>query len=149
MKETKQVDSRIVDFYIATTDASNNKDVCYYSSYNFPAFVYVLEKDCWPQFKKVYQKLVRFNDARIKKTLSHSIHDLARILGPEITETDLVPTLERFLQDSSNEIRVGALKNLHVFLEQVQQANRAKFIKYIVKTYNEALYDWRTKLVLA
>lgn len=78
MKDIKDsIDSRIIEFYISTTDSSTNKDVCYYSSYNFPAFIYTLGKESWPQFKKIYIKLSKFNDARIKKTLSHSIHELA------------------------------------------------------------------------
>lgn len=138
LKETKEVDSRIVEFYVSTTENSNNKDVCFYSSFNFPAFIYVLEKDSWPTFKKIFLKLARFNDARIKRTLSHSIHELAHILGPEITEQDLVPILEKFLKDPVNEIKIGALKNMHVFLKEVQPENRTKFIKFIVQTYNEA-----------
>jgi len=132
LKPTKDIDQRIIDFYIHTTENSNNKDVCYYASYNFPAFIYVLEKDCWPKFRKIYLKLARFNDIRIKKTLSHSIHELARILGSEITEEDLVPILEKFLKDSINEIRIGALKNLHVFLLEVSSTTRRNFIKFIV-----------------
>jgi serine/threonine-protein phosphatase 4 regulatory subunit 1 len=86
LKPTKPIDHRIVDFYVSTTENSNNKDVCYYSSFNFPAFVYVLEKESWPVLRKIFLKLARFNDPRIKRTLSHSIHELARILGTEITE---------------------------------------------------------------
>lgn len=74
---------------------------------------------------------------------------MARILGTEITEQDLVPILEKFLKDPVNEIRVGSLKNLHIFLQEVSPENRSKFIKFIVQTYNEAQYDWRTKYVLA
>lgn len=48
-----------------------------------------------------------------------------------------------------NEIRVGALKKLHIFLQEVAPENRQRFIKYIIETYNSAQYDWRTKLVLA
>jgi serine/threonine-protein phosphatase 4 regulatory subunit 1 len=73
--------------------------VCYYSSYNFPAFIDVLGMDSWDRFKKIYVKLAKFNDARIKRTLSHSIHELAKILGTEITEEDLVPVMEKFLTD--------------------------------------------------
>jgi serine/threonine-protein phosphatase 4 regulatory subunit 1 len=75
-------------------------------------------------FKKIYIKLAKFNDNRIKRTLSHSIHELARILGPEITEEDLVPVMERFLKDPLNEIKIGALKNLHIFLAEVQPETR-------------------------
>jgi hypothetical protein len=45
-------------------------------------------------------------------------------LGPEITEADLVPTMERFLKDNVNDIKVGALRNLHVFLAEVKPENR-------------------------
>jgi serine/threonine-protein phosphatase 4 regulatory subunit 1 len=117
LKEMKEIDPRIIEFYVSTTDNSSNKDVCYYSSYNFPAFVYTLGKEKWEDFRKIYLKLSRFNDGRIKRTLAHSIHELAKILGPEITETDLVPVIERFLKDTMNEIKMGSLKNLHVFLE--------------------------------
>jgi hypothetical protein len=76
-------------------------------------------------------KLSKFNDGRIKRTLAHSIHELARILGPEITEVDLVPVMERFLKDTVNDIKVGALKNLHIFLAEVRPENRHQFIKYV------------------
>jgi hypothetical protein len=46
-KEFATVDERILEFYITTTEGTSNKDVCYYSSFNFPAFIYVLGKDCW------------------------------------------------------------------------------------------------------
>ena len=117
---------------MTTTENSSNKDVCYYSSFNFPAFVYTLGKDHWESFRKLYLKLAKFNDGRIKKTLAHSIHELARILGPEITESDLVPLMERFLKDPTNEIRSGALRNLHVFLNEVSEGpSRQQFIKYL------------------
>jgi hypothetical protein len=41
-KDKMEVDKRIVDFYVTTTEGTNNKDVCYYSAFNFPAFIYVL-----------------------------------------------------------------------------------------------------------
>lgn len=131
LKEMKDIDHRIIDFYVSTTDSSSNKDVCYYSSYNFPAFIYTLGREHWEEFRKIYVKLAKFNDVRIKKTLSHSIHELAHILGTEITEADLVPVMERFLKDGVNEIRVGALKNLHIFLAEVLPENRHHFIKYL------------------
>lgn len=147
----REIDKRIIEFYVSTTDNSSNKDVCYYSSFNFPAFVYTLGKDHWEEFRKIYIKLAKFNDNRIKRTLAHSIHELARILGPEITEQDLVPIMERFLKDQVNEIRSGALKNLHIFLAEVKPENRLAFIKYLEYKdgQTEGQYEWRMKLVLA
>jgi hypothetical protein len=57
--------------------------------------------------------------------------------------------IERFLKDQLSDIKVGALKNLHIFLAEISPEHRSNFIRYIVDTYNEAQYDWRTKLVIA
>lgn len=85
-KKGHDIDSKIIDFYVNTTEASSNKDVCYHASFNFPAFVYVFGADDWPRFQSLYHKLNKINDLRIKKTLSASIHELAKILGPKYTE---------------------------------------------------------------
>lgn len=81
--------------------------------------MYVFGKDEWPHFLSLYTKLTKINDARIRKTLACSIHELAKILGQEYTENDLLPVLERFLKektDKQQDIRLCALKNLHIFL---------------------------------
>lgn len=131
------IDSKIVDFYVNTTEASQNKDVCYHASFNFPAFVYVFGPDEWARFQSLYHKLTKINDNRIKKTLSASIHELAKILGPKYTEQDLLPCLERFLKDKNIEIKMAALKHMHIFLNVVSQEKRSAFIKYIIQTFDE------------
>jgi serine/threonine-protein phosphatase 4 regulatory subunit 1 len=113
------IEPKIIDFFISTTENSSNKDVCYYSSYNLPAFIYVLGPDSWERIKPLYLKCFKFNEAKIQKTLGHSIHEFARILGPQITQEDLVPIIRKFLSDQNQfkEARMGALKSLHIFLE--------------------------------
>jgi len=127
-KKGEDIDQKIVDFYINTTEASSNKDVCYHASFNFPAFVLVYGADEWPRFQSLYHKLTKINDPRIKKTLSASIHELAKILGPKYTEQDLLPVMERFLKDKSIEIKMSALKNMHIFLEETPMEKRTTFI---------------------
>lgn len=115
--------------------------------------MYVFGADEWPRFQSLYSKLTKINDPRIKKTLSCSIHELAKILGQKYTEQDLLPCLERFLKDKTdkqNDIRLYALKNLHEFLQVVSEEKRVGFIKYIVQTFDDASKsEWRLKQVLA
>ena len=70
-------------------------------------------------------------------------------MGPEITNSDLIPVLDKFLNDVNTDVRVGALKNLHVFLEHVAPQSRAQYIQCILTTFNQAGTDWRTKELLA
>lgn len=53
-------------------------------------------------------KVANFNDTRIKITLASSLHELAKILGQEYTEEDLLPCLDRFLNDPNPDIRIKA-----------------------------------------
>jgi hypothetical protein len=52
-------------------------------------------------------------------------------------------------KDKFNEIKLGALKHLDVFLSNVSEDKRTAFLKYIIATYNEVQYQWRVKLILA
>jgi len=99
VKEVISIDGDICHFYISTTEATSNKDVLYYAAYNFPAFVDTFRETHWDSFRGVYLKFVKTGDPKIKRTLACSIHELARILGAEITEKDLMPIIEKFLKD--------------------------------------------------
>ena len=110
--------------------------MCYYSAFNLPAFIYVLGKAAWDKFRPIFFKLCKFNDLKIQKTLAHSIHELATILGPEITENELVPIMLKFISDKNTfkEARIGALKNLHVFLKEVSPETRKQFLPSILSS---------------
>ena len=58
--------------------------------------------------------------------------------------------MERFLKDKTTDIKLAALKNLHVFLQEVTPEKRGVFIKYIIESFEAAnKAEWRLKLVLA
>lgn len=52
---------------------------------------------------------------KVRRTLAFSIHELAVILGEEITHRDLVPVFDGFLKDL-DEVRIGILRHLADFL---------------------------------
>ena len=85
-----------------------------------------------------------------KRTLSHSIHKLASILGPELTMSDLIGVFNKFLEDGNPQVREGAFKTMHIFLNEVEEKERPKYIGIIKRTYDNApKSQWRTKALLA
>ena len=61
-----------------------------------------------------------------------------------------MPCLERFLKDKVIDIKMAALKNMHVFLKEVSPEKRAPFMRYIIQTQEEAgKSEWRLRLLLA
>lgn len=53
---------------------------------------------------------------KVRRTLAFSIHELAVILGDQLTAADLVPIFNAFLKDL-DEVRIGVLKHLYDFLK--------------------------------
>lgn len=128
---------------------TNNKDVCYYAAFNFPAFIYVTGRDSWPKFRGLYNKLTSLSDLQTMKTLSCSLHEIAKILGTDLTDTDLLEIANKFLRHNNGEVRLGVMKNFHILLAEVPEDKRKNYIHFITQTFNEAGNDWRTKEMLA
>ena len=53
---------------------------------------------------------------KVRRTLAFSLHQLAVIVGDQITHKDLVPIFNGFTKDL-DEVRVGILKHLAEFLK--------------------------------
>lgn len=100
----------------------------------------------WGKYRALYLKLAQSPDPMTKKTIACSVHELARILGLTITEEDLIDVVDRFLKDNSPDVRNSVLKNLHIFLENVNPQRRNSYLTQIVQAFNEAnKREWRNK----
>ena len=128
LKDSTSIDQRITEFFVNTTMKTNNKDVCYYASFNFPAFIWVTGPDEWHKFRALYNKLTSVSDVQTQRTLSCSLHEIAKILGPELTDSDLLGIADRFLRHNNPDVRLGIMKNLHVLLAEVPESKRQHYI---------------------
>jgi hypothetical protein len=61
-------------------------DIPYECAYNFPAILYSFGSEKWPKLLETYVKLIKLNDRRVKIAIAASLHELAKILGPKVTE---------------------------------------------------------------
>lgn len=86
-----------------------------YQGFNFTGYQCVK----WPYIRLVYLVLPCYISQnfqwKVRRTLAFSIHELALIVGEEITHEDLVPVFDGFLKDL-DEVRVGVLKHFSDFL---------------------------------
>lgn len=69
--------------------------------------------------REYYIQLTDSKQTRVRKSLAASLHELAKILGDEITRLDLVPFFRRCLADV-DEVRERLWDNLHVFFESIK-----------------------------
>ena len=103
--EGLKVNEKLIENYLHMADSNVNNlapdnEIIFACSYNFPAVVLTLGPSKWPTSVKLFQTLVKGNE-KIRKPIACSLHEIAKIIGEEKAEKDLVGVLERFLHDSS------------------------------------------------
>jgi len=130
-------------------------DIARHCAYSFPAVALTLGRKNWGCLRELYKKLGedQLQQWKVKRTLACSIHELAQIVGTEITITDILPVFNN-LYNEMDEIRVGVLKNLSVFLTQLPPNERAKYLPRLsefLKSNNGAMdsKNWRFREQLA
>lgn len=105
----------------------SKEEVIYHCAFNFPAVLLTLGPTAWPELKEIYERMVRDTHTKVRKTLSYSLFELARILGPQLTESELIPILFHFLKDIA-EVKEGIMSSLPQFIEQLTPEQRDSYI---------------------
>lgn len=110
----------LVDYYISMCEQNKSlaaeNEVPYHCAYNFPAVLVTLGPSSWPKLKGVYEALVKDARMKVRRTLAFSLHEVAKIVGPDLTEKELIPVLNYFLKDREEDVREGVVENLPKFL---------------------------------
>ncbi|XP_023610023.1 serine/threonine-protein phosphatase 4 regulatory subunit 1 isoform X5 [Myotis lucifugus] len=86
---------------------------------------------------------------KVRRTLAFSIHELAVILGDQLTAIDLVPIFNGFLKDL-DEVRIGVLKHLHDFLKLLHIDKRREYLYQLQEfLVTDNSRNWRFRAELA
>jgi serine/threonine-protein phosphatase 4 regulatory subunit 1 len=97
--------------------------------------------------KPVYSALAKDLQWKVRRTLSHSLHEVAKILGPELTEENLLPTFELFLNDL-DQVKVGVIRNISSFLAILSPESRDTYVSTLIEIQKESV-NWRFRQLLA
>lgn len=127
--------------------AASDSDIAYYCAYNLPALLKAVGADRWPELSEAFRILVGNLQWKVRRTLSFALHELAAILGPKLTEEELLSTFERFLKDL-DEVKVGVIGSLCSFLSSLSPPVRMQYLGAIVEIRAET-DNWRHRHILA
>ena len=133
------IPNEIIKYFLKVSDSGH-----YHAAYYFPGVLLTLGSNHWPDLKKLLTKLSD-SDIRTKTCVVKSFHEIAKILGAEVTGKELVDLYEKFLDDE--EVRFTAWENLPNFLREIFPEARDKY-KGIVKGMGRER-EWRSRNLLA
>lgn len=68
-------------------------------AFNLPAVALTLGRDNWHLLKDYYSTLCCEKADKVRQSLASSMHEIAKIIGPEQADVDLVEPLSMFLKD--------------------------------------------------
>lgn len=114
-----------------------------YCAYNFPAVVATVGPNKWPQLEEAYNHLVKDVQWKVRRSLGCSLHEVAKIVGTEITEKTLTQAFELFLKDL-DEVKIGMIGSLAKFVGVLSDNFRAQYLP-VICAIPEQTDNWRIR----
>mmetsp|Transcript_27619 Transcript_27619/g.47289 ORF Transcript_27619/g.47289 Transcript_27619/m.47289 type:complete len:607 (-) Transcript_27619:62-1882(-) len=130
-----------------TRSQYGDSDTVRFCAFSFPGVLLTLGSGKWNDLQSVYFTLTQDLQWKVRRTLSHSLHEVAKILGTELTEAHLLPTFELFLKDL-DQVKVGVIRHLSEFLEVLSPETRTEYID-IIRDIQLHGANWRFRKLLA
>uniref|UniRef100_A0A8C7TZU8 Serine/threonine-protein phosphatase 4 regulatory subunit 1 n=1 Tax=Oncorhynchus mykiss TaxID=8022 RepID=A0A8C7TZU8_ONCMY len=152
-KHQDVIPQALLDQYLSMTDPSRaqtvDMEIAKHCAYSLPGVAMTLGRQNWHCLRDTYETLASDMQWKVRRTLAFSIHELALILGDQLTAADLVPIFNSFLKDL-DEVRVGVLKHLYDFLKLLHQETRRKYLYQLQEfLVTDNSRNWRFRSELA
>ena len=145
--------AELLDFYVDTileisTTKKENKAIIQKCSYNFPAVLQFFGVQSWQKLKPCFVKMANEKDEKIKMPLAASMGEISKLLGSELTESDLLEYVDKFFKSSSqnSELKIKILSVLPEIIKNIPSNRKnsyLEFIKYMIGNKDDR---WRKRI---
>ncbi|KAG1756528.1 armadillo-type protein [Suillus paluster] len=117
-------------------------------AFNFPAVAYTLGRARWGELRGLYLTLAQDRSSKVRRTLAASLGDLAKIVGPENAQRDMISLWWDVMRsDDDNEIKFKAIEAVPLFVEALGEGQaREEVITGLLDVWEEGwLRNWRAR----
>ncbi|KAJ1976342.1 hypothetical protein H4R34_004015, partial [Dimargaris verticillata] len=129
-------------------DVMPTPEIIYHCAYNFPAVLTVMGAARWDELSGAYLELTRIDHFDVRKTLAHSLHEVAKLLGPNHCEQYLEPVFSYFLVDM-DEVQLAVISHLHEFLQCLHDQSRSRCLPPTIEVFQHEGSNWRAREIMA
>ena len=151
----RAINSIIMGHYCSMTnnptgDLSVDNELKHYCAYSFPGVLQTVGVERWGELRQVYHSLVQSPSLSVKETLATSLHEIAKILGENLAEEELVAVFEEMIQDAHETVRLGIVKHLADFLRLLSMPCRVSYLPLLDDILQSTSpFNWRLRQSLA
>ncbi|KAK0483519.1 armadillo-type protein [Armillaria novae-zelandiae] len=115
-------------------------------AFNLPAVAMTLGLSRWETLRETYLKLSNNPAFGIRRTLAASVGDLAKVLGPEIAQRDLMPVWWDGLRSQEAEIRLKIVQSLETFVGSLNVGGKTEVLEGVLEAWKENRWSsWRER----
>ncbi|KAJ1914467.1 hypothetical protein IWQ60_008800 [Tieghemiomyces parasiticus] len=129
-------------------DAMPTPEIVYQCAFNFPAMLLTMGTARWDELADAYFDLTHVDQTEARVTLAHSLHEVARLLGPNYGESVHEKIFVYFLVDV-DEVQLAVLGNVARFLECLYPAGRDRCLPHILEAFRGEGSNWRPREIMA
>ena len=154
--DKKDIESfnELLDFYVETIqniDTQNKKDskiIIQKCAYNFPAVLYFFGKDAWDKLKPCFVKMANERDEKVKIPLAAAFGEISKIIGSELTESDLLEYINKFYKNSpkGSELKIKILTILPEILKNISFNRKNAYLEFIKDMIGSRDDKWRRRV---
>ena len=145
--------TELLDFYVYTileinSQKKENKTIIQKCAYNFPAVLQFFGPQAWQKLKPCFVKMANEKDEKIKMPLAAAMGEISKLLGSELTESDLLEYVDKFFKSSSqnSELKIKILSVLPEIIKNIPSNRKnsyLEFIKYMIGNKDDR---WRKRI---
>jgi serine/threonine-protein phosphatase 4 regulatory subunit 1 len=119
-------------------------------AFNFPAVALTLGRDRWPELRDVYLDVASDKAFKVRRTLAASLGELAKIIGEENAQRDLVGVWCDSVRCEDEEVRVKVVECVDDFVFALGSDTGANIIQSLVSLWDEGVFKgWKEREAVA
>ena len=122
------------------------------TSFNYPAVALSLGPRRWDEVRGYYLTLTQGKNVHVRRTIAAGLGEMARILGCELAERDLLDAWQDMVHDAEDgQTRLKALGGVCLFVGALNGPAREGILVGLVELWEQWLMGWRERqcLILA
>jgi len=145
-------DAMVVAVYTqAATGEAAGESEALECAFTLPGVALTLQPERWPELRPAFDGLLHSQNAKVRQKIALGLHELARAVGPEHCQIDIVPGAEFILRDV-DEVQRGLLPSLAELLRVLPSSDRSfvlDFLPLLAGAESGRCGAWRARFQLA
>ncbi|KAK2467000.1 hypothetical protein APHAL10511_001258 [Amanita phalloides] len=119
-------------------------------AFNYPAVVVALGKERWDDVRDMYLSLAAHVEFKVRRTLAASLGEMARIIGEDNAQRDLVQVWWNSIRSEEDEVRLKAVEVVEAFSAALGLSAGASIVDGVLRVWDEGFFKtWRERNCIA